>query len=135
MCKHLISTFYKTTNAPCTPTHVSGEKLYGRGVGEKTPGTIKSGGHRLILSPSLSRVFVFFVIFLCWRRNTIEPRERKQATVKLVISTATITRESNIISTGRFGEVWLKFYFFSLLGQLVMFFLFTIILCLPAVGI
>lgn len=55
----------------------------------------------------------------------------KQATVKLVISTATITRESNIISTGRFREVWLKFYFFSLL--LVS--LFTIIICLPIVGI
>lgn len=98
----------------------------GKGVRRIAPCTIKSrgGGHRLILSPSLSKVFFcccfFFnvVIILCWRRNTIEPREKKQATVKLVISTATITRESNIISTGRFREVWLKFYFFSLLVSL-----------------
>lgn len=59
--------------------------------------------------------FVCLVIILCWRRNTIESREKKQATVKLVISTATITRESNIISTWRISEVWLKVYIFSLL--------------------
>lgn len=41
----------------------------------------------------------------------------KQATVKLIISTATITRESDIISTGRFREVGLN-YFFSLLVSL-----------------
>lgn len=58
----------------------------------------------------------------------------KQATVKLVISTATITRESNIISTGRFREVWLNFYFFLSVGKLVMS-LFTINICLPIGGI
>lgn len=135
MCKHLISAFYKTTNTPAPPLLcLVRNRRVGKGEARTAPGTIKSrGGHRLILSPSLSKVFCFFfvVIFLCWRRNTIEPREKKQATVKLVISTATITRESNIISTGRFREVWLKFYFFSLL--LVS--LFTIIICLPIVGI
>lgn len=63
--------------------------------------------------------FVCLVIILCWRRNTIESREKKQATVKLVISTATITRESNIISTWRIRSLVKSVHFLSV-GNLVL---------------
>lgn len=70
MCKHLISTFLQNDKRPCSPTSVSGEKSKrrergeGGGGGEKEPPQVqlKVGGHRLILSPSLSRVFFVVVV-------------------------------------------------------------------------
>lgn len=53
------------------------------------------------------------------KHNRVTREKKKQATVKLVISTATITRESNIISTWRISKVWLKVSIFSLLVNLV----------------
>lgn len=97
------------------------------------PGTIKIVGAQTDYVPRLCPEFFFCDFFMPEKKHNRATRE-KQATVKLVISTATITRESNIISTGRFREVWLNFYFFLSVGKLVMS-LFTINICLPIGGI
>lgn len=77
LCKHLISTFYKTTNAPAPPLLCLVRNRRGRGGRGET-------GHTLIFVPLFVQSFVVVVviIFLCWRRNTIEPRERKTGHVK-----------------------------------------------------
>lgn len=80
MCKHLISAFYKTTNTPAPPLLcLVRNRRVGKGEARTAPGTIKSrGGHRLILSPSLSKVFCFFCcdFFMLEKKHNRATREK-----------------------------------------------------------